>query len=147
MPVGESLSCGEYDIGQLKQWPVHLPVWRRCQCECVQRTRGCLEPHLGQMQVAAGGFQIRMPEQQLDSPQVRAGFQQMRCETVTQGVRVHSFPDSGPGGSVFDGVEDALAAHRHVAGVGGSATRKTGKSLAWDSPNASILAVVRAAAG
>ena len=63
MPIDKSVSCGEYDIGQLKEWPVHLTVWRRCQCECVQRTRGCLEPHLGQMQVAAGSFQIRVTEQ------------------------------------------------------------------------------------
>jgi hypothetical protein len=63
MPVDKSVSCGEYDIGQLKEWPVHLTVWRRCQCECVQRTRGCLEPHLGQVQVAAGSFQIRVTEQ------------------------------------------------------------------------------------
>jgi len=71
MPVDESLSCGAYDIGQLKEWPVHLSVLRsmlcgilrRCQRECVQRARGCPEPHLGQMQVAAGGFQIRVTEQ------------------------------------------------------------------------------------
>src|ERR1035438_6540042 len=46
----------------------------------------------------------------------------MSGETVPQGMRVHSFPDSGSGGSVFDGVEDGLAAHRHVAGMGTAAT-------------------------
>jgi len=70
MPVDESLSCGAYDIGQLKEWPVHLTVLRsmlcavlrRCQRECVQRAGGCIDPHLGQVQVAAGGFQIRVTE-------------------------------------------------------------------------------------
>jgi hypothetical protein len=130
MPVDESVGCGAYDIGQFKERPIHLTVsrlmlcavLRRCQRECVERARDCPEPRLGQMQVAAGGFQIRVPEQQLNGPQIRTGVEQMRCETVAQSVRVHSFPDSGAGGSVFDGEEDALAAQGHVAGVGGSAT-------------------------
>jgi hypothetical protein len=49
MPVDESLGCGAYDIGQLKEWPVHLTVlrlmlcavWRRCRPECVERARDC----------------------------------------------------------------------------------------------------------
>ena len=130
MPVDESLSCGAYDIGQLKERSIHLTVLRfmlcavlrRCQRECIKRARDCLESHLGQMKVTAGGLQIRVTEQQLNGAEVRAGLKQMRCETVPQSVRMHSFPDSGPGGSVFDGVEDGLAAHRHVAGMGASAT-------------------------
>ena len=83
-------------------------VWRRCKCECVERARDRPEPHLGQMQVAAGGFQIRVTEQKLNSPQVRAGLKQMCGETVPQGMWVHPFPDSGAGGGVFDGVEHKL---------------------------------------
>lgn len=73
-PINQSLACGAYDIGQLQEWPLHLLVVRRkvllilwCrQRERVQRAGGGFEMPLGQMQIAAGCFQIDMAQQKLN---------------------------------------------------------------------------------
>ena len=91
MPIEESFGCGAYDIGQLEEWPMHSTLLRSILCrlhqgERIQRARGGFEPRLRQVQVAAGGLQIRMAEQQLNGAQVCAGFKQMSREAVPQGV-------------------------------------------------------------
>ena len=42
----------------------------------------------GEVQIKRGLFEIAMSEQNLDRAEVRAGFEQMRRETVPQGVRM-----------------------------------------------------------
>ncbi len=80
--------------------------------------------HLGHVQVAAGCFQIRMAEQELYRAQVRAGFQQVRREAMSNRVRVDTFLEPGPLRSVFDCVEDALGAHRHIGGMSAASSGK-----------------------
>ena|SRR5205809_3013457 len=50
-------------------------VWRSHQPERVQGAGGGFEMPLGKMQVAAGGFQIRMTQQELNGAKVGAGFE------------------------------------------------------------------------
>ena len=52
------------------------------QCEGVQRTLGGLESGVGHVQVETGAAQTRMPEQQLNTAQVDASFEQMRRKRV-----------------------------------------------------------------
>src|SRR5579862_4610252 len=49
---------------------------------------------LREMEVLSGGLQIAMSEQNLDSPQVRACFQQMRRPAMTKSVRRHALGDT-----------------------------------------------------
>src|SRR5207245_397317 len=48
------------------------------------------------MQVLGGGFQIPVPEQNLDSAQIGAGLQQMGRPTVAERMRGDSFADASP---------------------------------------------------
>jgi hypothetical protein len=64
--------------------------------------------HLGQVQVAAGCFQIRMAEQKLNGTQIGSCFEQMGGKAMAQRVRMDTFLEAGALGSVFDCVEDAL---------------------------------------
>ena len=43
---------------------------------------------LREVQIDRGLFEIAMPEQDLDGAEVSSGFQQMRRETVAQGMRM-----------------------------------------------------------
>ena len=78
MPVDESLPRGPYDVGQLQEWPGHLPSLRRnfwrlpygLQWKFIQRAGGGTEMHFGHVQVAAGCFQVGMTEQKLNGAQV-----------------------------------------------------------------------------
>src|SRR6266852_2783927 len=129
MPVEESIGCGADDIGQLQEWPMHLTLVRSILCwlrqgERVQRARGGFEPRLRQVQVAAGGLEIRMAEQQLNGAQIRAGFQQMSGEAVPESMRMYMLLEPGAAGRVFDRMEDALGTHRHVGGMGTSSARE-----------------------
>ena len=54
----------------------------------VQRRAGRSEMALGQMQVDGSGLKVGMPEQRLHCRQIGSAFQQMRGETVPQGVLV-----------------------------------------------------------
>src|ERR1700719_3143597 len=63
---------------------------------------------LGQVQVAARGLQIGMAEQELNSAQVGAGFEQVGCERVPQGMRVDMFVDPCPRGRLLHGVPYAF---------------------------------------
>src|SRR2546426_11396529 len=48
------------------------------------------------MQVLGGGFQVAMPEQNLDGAQVGAGLQQVSRPTVAQRMRGDAFADASP---------------------------------------------------
>src|SRR5207244_12837191 len=48
------------------------------------------------MQVLGGGFQITVPEQDLDGAQVGAGLQQVSRPTVAQRMRGDAFADASP---------------------------------------------------
>src|SRR5260370_3975083 len=117
MPVDESLPRSTDDIGQLQEWPGHLPglrrsFWLRCglQRKRIQRAGGRSEMHLGHVQVAAGGFQIRMAEQKLNGAQICARFKEMGGKAVAQRMRMDMLLQAGALCSVFDFVEDALGA-------------------------------------
>ena len=129
MLIEKSFGCGAYDIGQLDEWPMHLTLLRSILCrfhqgERVQRARRGFEPCLRQMQITAGGFQIRMAEQQLNGSQVRAGFKKVSREAVSEGMRVYTLPEPSAASRVLDCMEDTLGAHRHVGGMGTSSASK-----------------------
>src|SRR6266436_6666559 len=69
------------------------------------------------MQINGGLFEITMPQQHLDSTQIRARFQQMRGKAVAQGVRMHAVPEAGPSRRSFTGVVDHLGSDGVIAGV------------------------------
>jgi hypothetical protein len=54
--------------------------------ESVQRTGGCAEMPLREMQIDRGLFQVAMAEQHLDGSQVGSRFEQVGGKTMTQGV-------------------------------------------------------------
>jgi len=51
---------------------------------------------LRQVQIPTSCLQIGMPQQNLNSTQIRAGFEQVGCEAMPYGVRVNSFVEAGP---------------------------------------------------
>src|SRR6266481_6139536 len=61
----EGASRGANQIGHLEGWPVHLIALRYLvfQLERVQRTRGCVEVPLGEMEIDRGFFQIVMSQE------------------------------------------------------------------------------------
>ena len=79
------------EIGHLEGWPAHLfvPVFV-FQLQRIQRTGGRVQMPLRKMEVDGGLFQIAMAQQDLNGAQIRAGFQQMRGETVAQRVRTRA---------------------------------------------------------
>ena len=73
--------------------------------------------HVGHVQVAAGCFQIRMAKQKLNGSQIGARFKEMGGKAVAKRVRMNMLLQAGALCSVFDCVEDALGAHRHIGRV------------------------------
>ena len=69
------------------------------------------------MNVDCGLLQIAVAEEHLDSPQVGAGLQQMRGETVTKGVRMKCFADAGAFGCFAAGVPADPGADRVIPGM------------------------------
>ena len=55
---------------------------------------------LRKVQIARGGLQVSMTEQHLNGAQVGAGFEQMRCPTVAQGMGGNMFGDLGSMGGI-----------------------------------------------
>src|SRR5260370_37278048 len=58
-----------------------------------------------------------MPQQHLDSTQIRARFQQMRGKAVAQGVRMHTVRKAGPPRSSFASMVDHLGSDGLIAGM------------------------------
>ncbi len=58
-----------------------------------------------------------MTEQHLNRAQVRAGFEQVRGEAMTQDVGVGGFGDAGPFGGVAASEPGHVARDRVIAGV------------------------------
>src|ERR1017187_2415460 len=94
----------------------------------IQRAGGGSEMHLRHGQVAARGFQIRMAEQKVNGAQVGTRFEEMRGEAMAKRVRMDTLLQAGALGGVFDRVEDALGAHRHIGRV---STASTGEEVGF----------------
>ena len=71
--------CAE-QVGHLQWWPRHLFGGER---QRIQRTRGGSHVALVKMDVDHRLTQVGMAEQQLDSAQVGAGFEEMRREAMS----------------------------------------------------------------
>ena len=56
--------------------------------ELVHETQGVLGGLVGQMQINHRGGDLLMTEQLLDGVQMRAGLEQVRGKTVTQGINI-----------------------------------------------------------
>ena len=78
--------------------------------------------YFGHMQVAAGCFQIRMAKQKLNGSQIGARFKEMGGKAVAKRVRMNMLLQAGALCSVFDCVEDAFGAHRHIGRVSPAST-------------------------
>ena len=76
--------------------------------EAIQRIGHRLQVPLRQMQVLGGGFQIAVPEQNLDGAQVGARFQQVGRPTVAQRVRGDAFADTSTTCGLAAGDPDGL---------------------------------------
>src|SRR5580704_2596037 len=70
---------------------------------------------LRHVQVAARCFQIGMTEQELNSAQVGAGFEQVGRERVPQGMRMDMFVESCPRGRLLHGVPYAFGCDGEIA--------------------------------
>src|SRR5689334_3702337 len=87
-----------------------------------------------------------MAEQQLDGAQVRAGFEQMGGETVSQSVRMQRLVDSGALSGLPTGMPDHLVANRIIGGVPAAARKQPDGGFANQAPimGAEFIAQMRA---
>src|SRR5882724_6274566 len=69
------------------------------------------------MQVLGGGFQIAMPEQNLEGAQVGAGLQQVGRPTVAQRMRGDAFTDAGAARGLAACNPDGLVRNRLIESV------------------------------
>jgi hypothetical protein len=74
-----------------------------------QRADGGAYGGIGDMQIAGGGFQMRMAEENLNGAEIHSGFQQVSGEGVPQRVRMNRFGDAGALPGFLAGAEDGLA--------------------------------------
>ena len=58
------------------------------------------------VRVDHGGAHVLVAKELLDGPDIRAAFQKMRGEGVSQGVRRHGLGDADTSGGTFDGTLD-----------------------------------------
>src|ERR1035441_1354940 len=91
-----------------------------------QRTNRGTHGQVGDVQVARGGFQFGMAEQDLNGAEIHARFQQVRGESVPQGVGVDRFANArGPSGLLAhpedgwgaDGLTGLVAGKQPVRGL------------------------------
>ena len=86
------------------------------------------------MQIDGGLFEITMPQQHLDSTQIRARFKQMRGKAVAQRVRMHIVRKAGLPRSSFASMVDHFGGDGVIAGMTTLAIRSvfvaTGASVA-----------------
>ena len=91
------------------------------------------------MQVLCGGFQIAMPEQNLDGAQVGARLQQVGRPTVAQGMRGNAFADAGPTRGFAACDPDGL--------IGNWLIERLADECAWETCRASASASANTLAG
>jgi hypothetical protein len=89
----KALSGCADDVGHLDGRPRHLlrtvaGIVFPGEGQRVERARGSVQAFLRKVEIDGGLFQIAMPQQDLDGPQIRSVFQQVSGEAVTQGVIV-----------------------------------------------------------
>ena len=100
------------------------------QSETIQRIGDRLQVPLRQMQILGGGFQIAVPEQNLDGAQVGARLQQVGRPTVAQRVRGDAFADASPTCGLAACDPDGLVRNRLIALAATSARGKQVESSA-----------------
>ncbi len=83
------------DIGQFQPMRFHHFGGRRRRIERFQRTGGPAHIHVGDLQIARGGFEVGMAEQDLNGAEIHAGFEQVGGEGVPQQVRMNGLGDAG----------------------------------------------------
>ena len=71
-----------------------------------------------------------MPQQNLDGPQIRAGFEQVGGETVPQSVGMDFLADAGALGRFSAGNPDDLGGNRMIGGVPAVAGKQPDGGLA-----------------
>src|SRR5262249_13435196 len=113
--------CADH-IGHLDRWPRHLfrtvvGVAIPRQGQRVERAGGGVPVLLRKVEIDGGLFQIAMPQQNLDGPQIRAVFEQVRGETVPQGVGMDFFADTSALSRLSAGKPDDLGGNRMIGGV------------------------------
>src|SRR5687768_8466903 len=131
VPVDKMPSCQTNHVGHLQRWPGHLLVCRGAlETQRIERT-GCGVQLLGgDMQVDGCLLQIAVAQQQLNRPQVRTGFEQMRGEAVPQGVRMDVFLQARSFCSDFNCDPDDLVVDVVVGTVIGASGKQPDLGLA-----------------
>ncbi len=69
---------------------------------------------LRQVEISGGVFQVGVPQQKLNRPQISAGFHQGCGEAVTERVRANPLLDSGPFRGFAADVPDRVIGNRLV---------------------------------
>lgn len=69
------------------------------------------------MEIDGRFFQALMAQQNLNGPQIGAGLEQMRGETVAQGMRMDVFPEAGLLGSLLTGMPNRFRIDRSTTVV------------------------------
>ena len=91
----EIVLMGAEDIGQFQPMSVSSVGRNQVEIERIQRTGRRAHGHVGDLQIARGGFQVGVAEQDLNGAEIDAGFEQMGGEGVPQRVRMNRFGDAG----------------------------------------------------
>jgi hypothetical protein len=76
-----------------------------------------VDRHVGDLQIARGGFQIGMTKQDLNAPEVGAGFEQMGGACMPKGVRMNRFGDTGDARCIPASEENGFGGNR-PGGIG-----------------------------
>src|SRR5687767_14684597 len=82
------------------------------QVQEVQRAPRAAYRFAGHMQITCGRGDRRVSHEDLNGPQINAGFEQMGAEAMTQDVDVVAFADAGFGLSPGEGIPNRTFAHR-----------------------------------
>ena len=137
MLLEEGVTLRVEDIGHLHGRPAHdcgrLPEQARPRedhgrrhLQVLQRIRRRLEVPLRQMEIHRRVRQVRVAQQHLDRPQVRAGLQQVRRVRMSQRVRTDATVDAGRLRGESHGLPDDLRRERPV---GAPAVLRAGKEV------------------
>ena len=74
-----------------------------------QGTDGRAYVHVGDLEIAGGGFEIGMSEQDLNGAEIHSGFQQVSGKGVPQRMRMNRLGNAGVLPGFLAGAEDRLS--------------------------------------
>ena len=119
----ETVARSTDDVGHLEGGPAHrficppgaLHFVRAGHFDRFERAGNRLQVASGQVQVDGGVSELGMSEKNLDGAQVGAGFQHVRCETMSQRMRRYVLGDAGTLGGLVHSLPDDLLRNGHIS--------------------------------